>query len=40
MKSFNEIIEQGVGWVGYSTWFVGKGIEFVGKVNEAWVPNS
>ena len=24
---------------GDSTWFVGKGIEFVGKANEAWVPS-
>ena len=25
--------------VGDSTWFVGKGVEFVGKVNEAWFPS-
>ena len=26
--------------VGDSTWFVGKGIEFIGEVEEAWIPSS
>ena len=35
MKSVDEIIEEVVGCVGDSTWFVGKGVEFVGKGSEA-----
>ena len=39
-KSVYEVAEQGLGWVGDSTWFMGKGIEFIGKVEEAWIPSS
>ena len=38
-KSVYEVAEQGLGWVGDSTWFMGKGIEFIGKVKEAWIPS-
>ena len=36
-KSVYEVAERGLGWVGDSTWFMGKGIEFIGKVKEAWI---
>ena len=29
-----------VGWVGDSTWFMREGIEFIRKVDEAWVPSA
>ena len=39
-KSVDEAAEYGFGWVGNSTWFMRKGIEFIGKVDEAWVTSS
>ena len=38
-KPVDEAVEWGFGWVGNSTWSVRKGIEFIGKVDEAWVTN-
>ena len=32
--------QEAVGWVGDSTWFMREGIEFIRKVDEAWVPSA
>ena len=34
------VSQETVGWVGDSTWFMREGIEFIRKVDEAWVPSA